>query len=52
MMVYCPITVGIGLVLIFVGSGGGVKFGSQQIGTISGGVGGVVLILGLYGVGC
>lgn len=51
-MVYCPETVVIGLVLIFVGGGGGVRLGSPQIGTISGGVGAVTLILGLYGVGC
>ena len=51
-MVMCTLTVIIGGILIAVGMGGGVKIAGFQGMMIGGGLGAVVLLLGLFGVGC
>ena len=50
-MQMCFPTIGISIV-IFVASAFGFRFGGVKVGSIAGGLGAVVLILGLLGTGC
>ena len=51
-MVACAYTVGIGIVVLVIGGGGGLKVSGIQGMTIAGGAGAVIIVLGLLGLGC
>ncbi len=51
-MVMCVLTVVIGLAILAAGIGGSLRIGMGHGMVISGVVGGVILVLGLFGIGC
>ena len=51
-MVTCMTTVGIGLIVLMLGGGGGLKVAGIQGLTIGGGAGAVIIFFGILGVGC
>ncbi len=51
-MVACDYTVAIGLFILLVGGGGGLRIAGLGGLTIGGGTGAVILALGLFGIGC
>ena len=51
-MVACTYTIVIGLAVLLLGGGGGLKVAGIQGLTIGGGAGAVIIVLGLLGIGC
>ncbi len=51
-MVACPFTVIVGIFVLALGGGGGLKVAGMQGLTIGGTAGAVIIVLGLLGVGC
>jgi len=51
-MPMCFLTVGIGIVLLVLGIGGGLRISGFAGMTIGGSIGAVVTFLGLLGIGC
>lgn len=51
-MPICAITVAIGFAVLLIGGAGGLKIGGIHGLTIGGGAGAVIIVLGLFGIGC